>query len=260
MLLSSNSPTGMIKKTSQIPATHNVKKYIDKAGNPESEKTHRSEEHSQPDSTKAQATHANAKLEQKASSKYYTNKHNVKNNQALDVQERLRTDIKPQASVLIWCIRGNEDVRQLKQALLNDDPPPIREFHPETIHRDLKSLRPSMAVFILHPNDNLQEVQSWLNKTFKKNEEREILSIAISKRLNLHKPLTERQITVLNYIRNGCTNKQIADYMEVRPRTVKEWIKDLFLIFDACGRVELVARFDEVNSDLGTQIHNNNYY
>jgi DNA-binding NarL/FixJ family response regulator len=71
----------------------------------------------------------------------------------------------------------------------------------------------------------------------------------LAERLNLSKPLSQRQWTVLQYLRNGCTNKQIAQYMNVQPRTVKEWLKNLCLIFFVANRTELVARFDELTQD-----------
>jgi DNA-binding CsgD family transcriptional regulator len=71
----------------------------------------------------------------------------------------------------------------------------------------------------------------------------------VAERLNLSKPLSQRQWSVLQYLRNGCTNKQIAEYMNVQPRTVKEWMKDLCLIFFVTNRTELVARFDELNQE-----------
>lgn len=44
--------------------------------------------------------------------------------------------------------------------------------------------------------------------------------------------------------------KEHHNRLQMRPRTAKEWVKYLCLKFDAAGRVELVARFDEVSADL----------
>ena len=60
-------------------------------------------------------------------------------------------------------------------------------------------------------------------------------------RFALERPLTERQIAVLQYLRNGCTNRKIAEYMGVQPRTVKDWLKHLYLLFFVSNRTQLVA-------------------
>jgi DNA-binding CsgD family transcriptional regulator len=64
----------------------------------------------------------------------------------------------------------------------------------------------------------------------------------LANRSTLERPLTERQIAVLQYLRNGCTNRKIAEYMGVQPRTVKDWLKHLYLLFFVSNRTELVAR------------------
>lgn len=69
-------------------------------------------------------------------------------------------------------------------------------------------------------------------------------------RHNEDRALTTRQMEVLEYLKNGCTNKQIAGYMNVQPRTVKEWLKELYIMFFVCNRTELVARACEHPHEL----------
>jgi DNA-binding CsgD family transcriptional regulator len=64
---------------------------------------------------------------------------------------------------------------------------------------------------------------------------------AVVDRFTLERPLTEKQIAVLQYLRNGCTNRKIAEYMGVQPRTVKDWLKHLYLLFGVSNRTELIA-------------------
>jgi DNA-binding NarL/FixJ family response regulator len=65
------------------------------------------------------------------------------------------------------------------------------------------------------------------------------------------RPLTERQVAILQYLRNGCTNKKIAEYMGVHPRTVKEWLKHLYLFFGVSNRTELVATVMDSGENSG---------
>jgi DNA-binding CsgD family transcriptional regulator len=67
------------------------------------------------------------------------------------------------------------------------------------------------------------------------------------------RPLTEKQVVLLQYLRNGWTNKRIAEYMGVHPRTVKEWLKHLYLFFGVSNRTELVATVTDFgeSSDSG---------
>ena len=69
----------------------------------------------------------------------------------------------------------------------------------------------------------------------------------ITERLKLPRVLTEKQAEVLQYLENGCSNKQIAEYMGVQPRTVKEWLTDLYRVFFVSNRTELVGRLNEIN-------------
>lgn len=64
-------------------------------------------------------------------------------------------------------------------------------------------------------------------------------------RIKPERPLSARQIEVLQYLCSGCTNREIAHYMNVQPRTVKEWLKQLYLLFFVSNRTELVARVVE---------------
>ena len=81
---------------------------------------------------------------------------------------------------------------------------------------------------------------------------------AMADRLKLERPLTERQIEVLQYLRNGCTNRKIAEYMCVQPRTVKDWLKQLFLLFFVSNRTELVARVIDLDQTSSAQIRESN--
>jgi DNA-binding CsgD family transcriptional regulator len=71
------------------------------------------------------------------------------------------------------------------------------------------------------------------------------LAETIARRMSLERPLTKKQLELLQYLRNGWTNKVIAQYMHVQPRTVKEWLKELYLLFFVSNRTELVARVVE---------------
>ncbi len=76
------------------------------------------------------------------------------------------------------------------------------------------------------------------------------LAETIQRRLSLERPLTRKHLELLQYLRNGCTNKAIAEYMHVKPRTVKEWLKELYLLFFVSNRTELVARVVESSQSL----------
>ena len=78
------------------------------------------------------------------------------------------------------------------------------------------------------------------------------LGVIVAQRLDLGRPLTKRQLELFEYLRNGCTNRKIAEYMHVQPRTVKEWLKELYLVFFVSNRTELVARVDELSHDAST--------
>ena len=53
--------------------------------------------------------------------------------------------------------------------------------------------------------------------------------------------LSGRQLTVLRLVCKGVRNAEIAAYMGLTERTVKGYVKQLFLIFDVDNRTELAG-------------------
>jgi DNA-binding NarL/FixJ family response regulator len=53
--------------------------------------------------------------------------------------------------------------------------------------------------------------------------------------------LTYRQLTVLRLVCKGLRNSEIASHIGLAERTVKTYVKDLFLIFDVTNRTELAG-------------------
>lgn len=64
-------------------------------------------------------------------------------------------------------------------------------------------------------------------------------------RLQSHVMLTTKQKTILDLMRRGLRNAEIASALKMKERTVKYHVSRLFLQFDVTNRTELVGLLDE---------------
>jgi len=62
--------------------------------------------------------------------------------------------------------------------------------------------------------------------------------------------LTPRQYDVLKLMRKGYSNKQISNELNVSIDTIKEHVRNLFLVFDVNNRVSCLYRAEELGFDI----------
>ena len=56
------------------------------------------------------------------------------------------------------------------------------------------------------------------------------------------KDLTPREVDVLKYVSDGCTNGEIADNLAISVHTVKAHLEHLYYKFDVHNRVQLTIK------------------
>ena len=148
---------------------------------------------------------------------------------------------------LLCCgVHDDRDLRMFREALAAVDGDvdfvSLHTTDPEKVEDYCRRFSPD---FIVLANEELADATAGIRRlgtVLHSTPKQPKLEGGVVGRFNLERPLTEKQIAVLQYLRNGCTNKKIAEYMGVRPRTVKDWLKHLYLFFSVSNRTELVAR------------------
>lgn len=156
---------------------------------------------------------------------------------------------------LLCCgITDDSDIRMFKDALArvdgNVDFVSLHSSDPGMVEEYRHRFSPDFIILAGAEQLTTGGAQSSLMAHIGKPEDFLGLSETIQRRMSLERPLTKKQLELLQYLRNGCTNKAIAEYMHVQPRTVKEWLKELYLLFFVCNRTELVARVAECGQEL----------
>jgi DNA-binding CsgD family transcriptional regulator len=149
--------------------------------------------------------------------------------------------------VLFCGIHDEKVVHAITEALGEVDFMFLHSTEPDTVTPYLRQFSPNLLILgncDSRTSDDLIRLVHGATHT----EGRHLsLAATITERLKLPRVLTERQAEVLQYLENGCSNKQIAEYMGVQPRTVKEWLTDLYRVFFVSNRTELVGRLNEIN-------------
>jgi len=132
----------------------------------------------------------------------------------------------------------------------------------ETLRR-LRSKHPGARVLMLSSSDAEEDIvhsfhagaTGYVSKTaqpaeliasiFACHAGQRVLSPAIERRLAEHaagSPLTERELEVLNLLRKGMNNPDIAQFLKVTRHTVKAHIRAILVKLEAVDRTEAVTR------------------
>jgi DNA-binding NarL/FixJ family response regulator len=131
------------------------------------------------------------------------------------------------------------------------------------IMRRLHSLNPEVCVLMLSSSDAEEDIvhsfhagaTGYVSKTAQPaeliaaivscHEGKRVLSPVIERRLAEHSagsPLTERELEVLNLLRKGMNNLEIAQLLDVTRHTVKAHIRAILVKLEAVDRTEAVTR------------------
>ncbi len=149
---------------------------------------------------------------------------------------------------LLFCgVQNDEDLRKIKDSLGEVDFVSVHSTEPEKVLPYWRHFLPHYTIVGSQNEDAIKAALGVLRDVTAKETDCAVLAATITEQLKLDRPLTEKQAEVVRYLANGCSNKQIAEFMRVQPRTVKEWLTELFRIFYVENRTELVGRLNEIH-------------
>ncbi|WP_158790830.1 LuxR C-terminal-related transcriptional regulator [Granulicella sp. L60] len=153
-----------------------------------------------------------------------------------------------QTTRLLFCgVQNDEDLRKFKDALGEVDFVSVHSTEPDEVLPYWRHFMPHYTILGSQDEESIKAALEVLRDVAGKEDDCAVLAATITEQLKLDRTLSERQAEIVRYLANGCSNKQIAEFMEVQPRTVKEWLTELFRIFYVGNRTELVGRLNEIN-------------
>ncbi len=169
----------------------------------------------------------------------------------------------PPVKRMLFCgVQNDEDLRRIKDSLGEVDFVSVHSTEPEEVLPYWRHFLPHYTILGSQDENAIKDALDVLHDVTRKEDDCATLATTITEHLQLPRLLTEKQAEVVRYLANGCGNKQIAEFMQVQPRTVKEWLTELYRIFYVSNRTELVGRLNEINwsetsAELKLNLHKN---